>query len=495
MPRRDYVSFLGQRHRDFGYQDRGPDPARWLWLIGGVALIAVSIFWFGFREVDQVAEGERGIDDTTIPTLLLPSGVSEDTDEVALESLECHTTVEQWSTFQAGTERQGCVSVPRIETPRIMWRYEAGISGWLNNPVIDDGAVFVGSAGVAQFSGDRLDGIHSIDLATGNRRWFYTTELDVNSVSVRNDVVVATGDEGRIWALSARDGTLLWTDDLQVGVFGSPLMLDDMIIIGAGDGSITPYDYDGNRLSWQRRVDGPIRGGASSDGERIYVAGETHEVLALTKNGEQVWRVQVVARGAGADEARIFAAPTVTEDLVIISLVRADVFGEPALVALDKDTGEVVWRSVDRAALKAGDWANIRSSPAVAGDFLVYAEGYSNELVVLGLASGETEWSAAVGPFCYPHWPSVAINGGYAYVARHDGGLYAVDLADRSGEFAWEIYIGLSNGSGAFPEGHQCDWGPETGHSILASPAVSPEGVVVVGSLEGWIMAIGDTSW
>ncbi|MDX1692034.1 MAG: PQQ-binding-like beta-propeller repeat protein, partial [Acidimicrobiia bacterium] len=95
-----------------------------------------------------------------------------------------------------------------------------------------------------------------------------------------------------------------------------------------------------------------------------------------------------------------------------------------------------------------------------------------------------------------PHWPSVAVNSGYAYVARHDGGLYAVDLADEDAEEpAWSIYLGRADGQGNFPDGLQCNWGPEEGFSILASPAVSPEGAVVVGTLEGRILAVGDSDW
>lgn len=492
MPRRDYVSFLGERRRDLGYE-RGPDPTRWLWLVTAVALIAVSVWWFGFRDADEEVVTERVLQDTTIPTLLLPTGAAEDDDDLTAANLECLEVIESWTTFQGGPERQGCVSTRRIENPRVLWHSEIGISGWLDNPVIADGAVYVGSAGVAQFSQDRLDGIHSLDLVTGDRRWFYTTELDVNAVSVSGNYVVATGDEGRIWVIAASDGDLIWTDDLGGGVFGSPLILGEVVYVGGSDGSVIAYDLASGEPLNRQTVSGPIRGGISSDGEYIYVAGETHQVAKFSLALEQEWRVEVLARGPNPQEARLFAAPTITDDLVIVALVRNDIYSDPALVALDKATGEEVWRAEDQAGLKV-EWANIRSSPAVAGDSLVYAEGYSDELMVLDLATGETRWSAAVGEFCYPHWPSVAINNGYAYVARHDGGLYAVDLAAEEPEYVWRIYLGLAD-ENSFPEGHTCDWGPKTGFSILASPAVSPEGVIVVGTLEGQLMAIGDSDW
>ena len=467
-------------------------------LLVAVAAIAISVWWFAFRDVDQVVAGERVLNDTTIPTLLTPSALEGGGAEAADVSLDCSTLVEDWTTFQGGAERTGCLNTRPISSPEILWHTETGILGWRNSPVIEDGAVFVGSAGVVQFAPDRRDGIYSVDLGSGKQRWFYTTELDVNSVVVSDGVVIGTGDEGRIWALSARDGTLLWSDDLQVGVFADPLFFEDLVIVGDGDGWGTAYDAKtGENSTRLAQVDGAIRGGVSSDGEHIYVAGENGDMLVLNGDGQVVWRVDTDGTGPGEADAKIFAAPTITDSMVILSLVRTGEGAEPALLALDREDGTELWRARDAASIKITGWANIRSSPAVAGDYVVFGEGYSQDLVVIDIRTGETVWSVQIGEFCYPHWPSPVINNGVAYLARHDGGLYAVDLATR--EIAWEIYLGDADGTGAFPgnfeEGGFCQWGPEDGHSILSSPAVSPEGAIVVGTLEGVLITIGDSDW
>jgi len=497
MARREYVSFLGERRRDITFTKRARDPGGWVLLIVALFAIAISIWWFGFREIDRVVAGERVLTDTTIPTLLTPSAIEGGGAEAAEVSLDCSTLVEEWTTFQGGAERTGCLSTRPIASPEIMWHTETGILGWRNNPVIEDGAVFVGSAGVLQFAPDRRDGIYSIDLGSGNQRWFYTTELDVNSVVVSDGVVIGTGDEGRIWALSARDGTLLWSDDLGTGVFADPLFFEDLAIVGDGDGWVTAYDVEtGENKRRLAQVDGAIRGGLSSDGEHIYVAGENGDMLVLNRDGQIVWRVDTDGDGPGEADARIFAAPTITDSMVIVSLVRPDVFAEPALLALDREDGSELWRAKDVAGIKT-QWANVRSSPAVAGDYVVFGEGYSQDLIVIDIRTGETAWSVEIGEFCFPHWPSPVINNGVAYLARHDGGLYAVDLATRETE--WKIYLGDADGNGSFPsnfeDGGFCQWGPEDGHSILSSPAVSPEGAIIVGTLEGVLIAIGDSDW
>ena len=515
MARRQYVSFLGERHRDIAFSERGPDPTRWVLLTMAVTAVAISVWWFGFRDVDRVVATERVLNDTTVPTLLTPTAIESSGAEPADVRLDCPTLVEEWTMFQGGVERTSCLSTLQITDPEIIWSAEIGLSGWRNNPVVEDGAVFVGSAGVVQFTGDRRDGIYSLDLRTGTQRWLYTTELDVNSVAVSNGTVVGVGDEGRVWALSARDGTLLWTDDLGVGVLGDPLFLkdengEDVVVVGDLNGVITAYNVqDEGARRWGAaapRLNGAIRGGVSSDGEHIYAASEFGDVIALNLSGQTVWRIENLEERPGAGRAGVSTAPTVAGSMLILGIVRDGLTSDPALRALDLETGEEIWASEDIASLKPNQWSNMRSSPAIAGDYVVFGAGYGNELVVVDRLQGDTLWSVEIGADCFPHWPSPVINNGtdaegndvsIAYLARHDGGLYAVNLQTR--EEVWRVYLGDDAGNGAFPLEHAesgfCNWGPENGASILGSPAVAPNGMIVVGTLGGHIMAVGDSGW
>jgi outer membrane protein assembly factor BamB len=502
MPRRDYVSFFSDgsgRRRDFAGFERRPGLTRILVPALALAVLGVSVWWFGFRPADNPGGDVLTLQDSTIPTLLLPEGSGDQGagDVANGETFDCADVVdlgEGWPVFQGSALRQGCISTNTIATPKILWRKEIGVQGWLNNPVIDNGSIYVGSAGVVQFTADRRDGIYSLDLATGNQNWFYSTELDVNGVAYTDGVVIATGDEGRVWGLNARTSEQIWIDDLGTPTYGNPLVVGGMVIVGDSDGGVTAYDPKTGRHIWEQHVDGAVRGGASSDGTAIYVAGENHEVLAVDLNGTQLWRVSVPSRGTDAEHSRIVAAPTLVDDLVIIGYVRGGVYGEPGLSALDKTTGAVRWLAKDIAGIKT-QWANVRSSPAVVGSDLVYGEAYSNDLVAIDIATGQTRFSVAAGQECQAHWPSPAVVNGQVILPRNDGGLYAFDMATET--LAWKIYIGRgpdANPSGNFPNGF--DTGDcSTGYPILASPAISPEGVIVVGTLEGYLVAVGDRGW
>lgn len=496
--RRDQLSFFGGRrhHRDVVLRrERG---SRWRWLIPGLLLAVVggaAWWWWAARPGPEEPSVTTPAAASSLPTILYPETSSTTAGGGEEGTCPPGEGPLRWATFQATAERSGCVYAPVITNPAVLWKAKVGVQGWLNNPVIEGGTVYVGSAGNTQFESDTADGVYAIDLETGTRVWFFAASLDVNGVAVSEGVVVATGDEGLVWGIDAEQGLGLWTANLEAAVFTNPLIIGDLVVIGDGAGSISAFDLTSGERRWRVTLRGPVRGGAASDGETIYVVSEDRDAVALSLQGDVRWRQTITGSGTDGDDLRVFAAPTIAGDLLVVSLVRDDVYADPALLALDRQTGSVAWRAADAAGIKS-EWGNIRSSPAVVGDFLVYGEPYSDRLVAVAVEDGRTHWSVKVGPLCYPHWSSPAVVSGQVILPRFDGGLYAVDLATRTQ--AWSIYLGQQALDGQFPADFGddfCEWTPKVGASIIASPAVADNGVVVVGTLEGYLIAVGNEGW
>ena len=499
--RTEYASFLGpprRRNRDFaGLENR---VALRVFVLPAlvVGFVAISVWWFALRDDNSAVGGVLTLEDATIPTVLLPSGAAADDAGLLLSgvSLDCEEELTNWTSFQGSITHQGCIQAPTISNPTIEWRIFTGIAGWLNSPLIVADKVFVASAGRAQGTEDARDGVYAYNLYTGRQEWFFGATLDMNGLGYGNGIIVATGDEGRVWGIDATDGSLIWVETLGVATFGYPLVLeeDNLVVVGDADGVVTAYNLRNGGLLWQRQVDGPIRGGAVSDGEMIVIAGENRDVLAVDKNGSELWRVEVRERDTEGALARIWAAPTIVRDLVIITLLREDTFVEPAIIALRLSDGGREWWAEDKAGIK-NEWGSIRSSVAAVGDLLVYGEPYSDRLVALDIETGETAWDVKTGAYCFPHWPSPAVVSGQVIIARHDGAMYAVDIETQTK--VWDIYLG--NDAGTFPADFDdpgfCEWAPQTGYSVLASPAVAANGYIVVGTLEGYLVAISDRSW
>jgi outer membrane protein assembly factor BamB len=499
--RRDYVSFFSDgrgRSREFAAFGRRHSAMRLLLPALTMAVLAVAVWWYVVRD-DPAAE--ITLEDIEVPAVLFPA---DDDGSVGGDepAVRCVDEADEWSTFQGTATRTGCTSARTISTPRIVWQVDVGVQGWLNNPLVVGDLVFVGSAGHAQNQRDNADGVYAFRLATGERAWFFGAELDVNGVGFSQNAVIATGDEGKVWALAASNGTLIWSHDLEVATFGNPLTVGDIVVVGDDAGRVTAFNVRTGEVVWQHRLSGPIRGGAASDGRIIVVNSETREVLAVTPQGAELWRVTVRASDPQSDQGRLWAAPTIVGDRVILGLLRTSTFVEPALLALDAEDGSIAWEARDAAGISA-EWANVRSSPAAVDGMLLYGQPYSRHLVAVDTQLGETLWAAELaapgredGLYCFQHWPSPAIVGDQVVVPRQDGGLYAVSLTTH--RVVWSIYLGTAESGGQFPEEFGdgfCDPLPEGHGAIQASPAVAPDGTVVIGTLDGRLVAVGDRDW
>ncbi len=494
--RRNYRSFFDDPKPGRRAFSVGPRRSPLRWLLPLLVPIVAFIMWMWLDRTDEGAAGE--VPTTPVPTLLVATtpATVPDADET-VGAIECPDLGTAWTTFQASPARTGCVAARTITDPEVLWTRDIGVQGWLNNPIVVGDRVFVGSAGRVQFEADPQDRVYAIEVASGAQIWSFRAGLDVNGVGYGDGVVVATSDDGRVYGLDAADGREIWSDDLGASAFGNPLAIGELAVVVDGGGGITAFDIRTGVRSWRVELDGPVRGGAASDGARIYAASQSRDVVALDLTGREIWKVKVTGVGNSADAVEVFAAPTLIDGLVVLTLVRDDAYPNPAMIALDAETGELAWRASDVAGLK-DEWGNVRSSPAVLGEVLLYGEPYSSGLAAIEIATGETRWIAEAGPFCFPHWPSPAVVGRQILLGRHDGALYAIDA--ETAEPAWSIYLGLKSAGGEFPEGYGpgsgfCDWAPITGYSVLASPAVAESGIVVVGTLEGVLYAIGDRNW
>jgi outer membrane protein assembly factor BamB len=400
-----------------------------------------------------------------------------------------------WPTFQGTSERTGCSLATGIEEPHIVWGTYVGIQGWLNNPVIVGEMVYTGSAGTLRGQPDPKDGVYALRLDDGSVAWTHPAGNDVNGVAVVGDLVIATADEGVVWALDAADGSVEWTfpsDEEVLGpVYTNPLIVDDLVVVGSAAGVLYALDVATGEAQWTAQLDTSIRGGAATDGEAIYVVGEAGDARAFSLDGHEFWRRNLTFDSITGNTltARVFAAPTVVGDLVVVPYIRDTSYPSPALVALDKYIGSIQWEASDPDSV-LDVWGNLRSSPAVIDGELVFADPIFAGVVGIDAEDGSASWALDGGTLCHAHWPSPAWSGTTAFIPQHDGGMYAFDV--DAGELAWSLYLGAGAVDGAFParlERVRCL--EET--AVLASPAIAPDGSIIVGTTEGFMVRIVET--
>ncbi len=115
-----------------------------------------------------------------------------------------------WSTFHGDRGRSGAIRAPAIKKPTIAWKTKVGIQSWLNGPVVADGVVYVPSSGTTHDRPDSEDGVHALELATGKAKWTAPFSNDANGIAIANGRILATSDDGNLYALEPSTGKLAW---------------------------------------------------------------------------------------------------------------------------------------------------------------------------------------------------------------------------------------------------------------------------------------------
>lgn len=394
-----------------------------------------------------------------------------------------------WSTFQGDARRHGVSTARAIQQPTIRWRADVGIQGWLNNPVIAADYVFVGSNGSIWNKPDASDGVYALDLESGAVRWFSPAKNDVNGVAYADCMVISTSDDGTVRAHDALTGEVVWLHRVpDRKVYTNPLVVGRRVFTGDSEGFIRSFDLRSGEEQWIADMQGAIRGGLSSDGRKVYAASEKGLIRAFNlETGSPAWSARLEPWG-------VYGAPTIVSGKLVVGFTRDTMYSRPAMAAFDLETGRQVWKASNPRGY-GGGWGNVRSSPTVYRNLLIWGEPYSNRIVALDLDKGDVRWSSPNGPCLFPHWPSGAIARDQVVMPRHDGGLYALSAED--GAALWSIYLGDRTRAGTeFPKAHKearrgrCEWDPPVGRPIFSSPAIAADGTILVGTGEGVLYAI-----
>jgi len=405
------------------------------------------------------------------------------------ESVACTDPIDGWPTFQGNNARTGCViGVEAIQSPVVRWSSNVGIQAWLNSPVIVDDLVIVGTAGSSRGRGDSLDGIVALRLSDGAIEWRVGAASDVNGIAAANGTLVVTGDEGKVWALRVNNGRTIWEFDAGTLVFTNPLVLEDRVIVGDAAGILRALSLDDGAELWRVFLSGPIRGGAASDGKLIYAASESGEIVAVNLEGDIIWNRVVDPSSDSAGRVRILAVPTIVEEWVIFSIIEEGTFTGPAVVAFDKYVGTERWRGTD--PIGAG-WSNLSNSPSVHAGRLVFASSLSTGIQAVEAASGAAAWAAVTPVLCDNQLASTLVVGDTVIVPRTDGSLYAFDA--MTGRLTWQLELTANEEDVLVAE---CTRGNEDVFTaqLQSTPAIAPDGTILIGSLGGWLYAITETA-
>lgn len=320
----------------------------------------------------------------------------------------------------------------RDGAPPTLWRTDLGapVSA---GPHLADSMIYAGTE-----AGDLV----AIDAATGAVRWRTPVGSPPRgTLRVDGDRLVARTDAGSVVAVD-RAGTLAWLIE-GVRANTAPLVLGASVVVTTRDRTVVALALGDGREAWRSEV-GLIEADASAIGGLIAVGdlgGRLHlldpstgavretralgstfagpvldnagtliaapdpHVIAITPDGAEAWRT---ATGEPSRQPILVAGDTILVD------------ASPALVALDRITGEVRWRYTSEALVITFG----------IGRGLVIAGMHTGEVHGIDLATGERRWRYRTNEPVRGA-PTVDEASGVAYFGGRDGFVYAISLVEE----------------------------------------------------------------
>jgi len=279
-----------------------------------------------------------------------------------------------------------------LATGEEKWKYFSDL-GYDAPPAVREGTVYIGDAhGV----------FHAIDAATGVARWKYTTKAEINAgANFHQDRVLFGSQDGTLYCFNADDGKLVWEYTIDDMIQCSPAVVEDYAFVAGCDGKLHVVDLNTGKAVRSISIEDPTGTTAAVVGDVAYFGTQGNVVLAVDwRQGEILWRFVPERRSP-------FYGSAAVKDGVVVLGGR-----DRAIHGLDATTGRQIWDVVVRRG--------VDSSPVIVGDRAYIGTG-DGRLYGLELKSGDTVWEyEAGGTFT----ASPAVAGGRMVIGNDDGDLF-----------------------------------------------------------------------
>lgn len=279
-------------------------------------------------------------------------------------------------------DASGLIQAVNKKDGHIKWSTQLG-HGILSGPSIADGHIVVSTNGST---------LVLLNQADGKEVWQTKLPGEVLAPpALARQKVVAKTIDGKVFAFDAVDGKQLWAAEhgspgLVLKASSSPVIMDDLVLIGFSDGKLDALELQSGRLMWQRSI---AYATGSSDVERLididsdpivrdhvaYLGSYQGYIGALSlTDGQFIWR----------------KPGSVFKNMVLSSNTLYLTDSNDVVWSLDKQTGHVNWK---QTALKARNLTEpvLVGEDIVVGDktgYLHFIDSQTGELMARSQLSG-----------------------------------------------------------------------------------------------------------
>lgn len=277
--------------------------------------------------------------------------------------------------------------------------------------------------------------------------WKFITDVTPNNPSspavVDGVVYICSG--ARLYAVNAETGSLKWRypaeEYLSAQIKSSPVVGQDLVYFGAGDGKLYAIAKDTGNLAWSFATKGIMNSSPILVDGIIYVGSSDDHLYALDAvTGQEKWI------GGFRTRDDVASAPAYLDGLVYF------ISNDMVMYAAHTTTGKIKWQ------VRVGNWS-AASTPVVSDNNVYMASG--NILQAFQAKSGRLKWGVK---FTNDISTIPAVAGGSAFIATRSGEVYAIN---NMGKLKWKADMGVPTYGSPIVAGNTVIFGGNKG--ILAA--------------------------
>jgi outer membrane protein assembly factor BamB len=193
-----------------------------------------------------------------------------------------------------------------------------------------------------------------------------------------------SGQPGRVVALRARDGKVLWTRDMPSRTETSPLVDNGYVYVGSENGTVYQLRQRDGKVGWTYHASGPVKGGLALDNGTLYFGDYSGHVYALRENsGRERWKVGTSGARFGFGSGRFYATASVAWGRVYLGNTDGNVYSFAA------DSGKLAWRTrTGGYVYSSAVAAHVHGAPP-----MIYVGSYDGSFYGMDARSGRIMWS------------------------------------------------------------------------------------------------------
>ncbi len=310
--------------------------------------------------------------------------------------------------------------------PVINWKVHIS-QPFLSSPVISENLVYIGG----------LDSIlYAVDLSNGKIKWRLSTGGEIRSnVLIDNNNLFLAGGDGVFYALDKTTGRVIWKRvfNKNAQILGerkydiadyytcSPVMDNNTLFFGSGDGRVNAVEAKNGELLWSYQTNDIIHATPVLYNRKLFVGSFDGNLYALNStNGQLIWKFKSVGH-------EYFPKGEMQGNLLAFNGVVYAAGRDYNLYAINAETGYCQWNQKYQRG-----WA---LANAVKDSLLYVGTSEDKFIAAINPADGKELWRTDVR---FNIFGAPAFTQTMLYVGTLAGKVFGIDC--KTGAIQWTFY-------------------------------------------------------